>query len=249
MKTEKEKKREKRKCYLIIECQEEIPCNPCEEACTRGAIEVGRPITRLPCFYPDRCNGCAKCVAACPGLCIYLVEEEEGSDKVIMTFPYEFLPLPGKGESVDIVDSNGRNLGQGIVKRIKNTNAENGTVLISVELNKEIGSKARSILTNGERSAEPELVTEEIEDTADFQVCRCEEVLLSELQTITELGIILAPNLRRFSRVGLGLCQGKACGELMLSELSRLSGVALDELGYPKARPPVRPIKLRELGC
>ena len=32
----------------VIECVQEIPCNPCEVACKLGAIKIGEPITNLP---------------------------------------------------------------------------------------------------------------------------------------------------------------------------------------------------------
>jgi len=32
----------------VLECVEDIPCNPCEVACPAGAITVGSPITNLP---------------------------------------------------------------------------------------------------------------------------------------------------------------------------------------------------------
>ncbi len=233
--------------YILIDCFQDIPCNPCEEICPHKAIEVGSPITRTPRYYEERCDGCAKCVAVCPGLCIYLVEEEEGSDKMTITLPYEFLPLPRKGELASVLDYNGREVGQGIVKRVKNTKSENGTALISVEVSRAIGLAARNILIRKTDDSEPELVEGERESFTDFQICRCEEVLLSELRTLAKMGIVFAPNLRRFSRVGLGLCQGKACSELMFSELSNITGMTVGELGHPKARPPVRPIKLREL--
>ena len=36
---------QKEKKVVIIECVQEIPCNPCEEACKFNAIYIGRPIT------------------------------------------------------------------------------------------------------------------------------------------------------------------------------------------------------------
>ena len=61
-----------------IECFQNIPCNPCEEACPRGAITVGREITGLPTLDAEKCNGCGKCVSACPAL----VFQSFGSAKV-----------------------------------------------------------------------------------------------------------------------------------------------------------------------
>ena len=42
------------KAVAIIECIEEIPCNPCETACPAGAIRVGTPITNLPALIPEK---------------------------------------------------------------------------------------------------------------------------------------------------------------------------------------------------
>lgn len=38
----------------VIECLQEIPCNPCETACKAGAIEVGEPITKIPVLHVER---------------------------------------------------------------------------------------------------------------------------------------------------------------------------------------------------
>ena len=34
----------------VVECLQEIPCNPCESACKFGAIQIGENITALPCL-------------------------------------------------------------------------------------------------------------------------------------------------------------------------------------------------------
>ena len=38
---------------VVIECAENIPCNPCETSCPKGAISVGEPITNLPVVDPE----------------------------------------------------------------------------------------------------------------------------------------------------------------------------------------------------
>jgi ferredoxin len=42
----------------IIECIEEIPCNPCEAICHKGAISIGFPIINLPKIDRNLCEGC-----------------------------------------------------------------------------------------------------------------------------------------------------------------------------------------------
>ncbi len=59
----------------FIECVQEIHCNPCEEACSQGAIIIGEPITNLPQLDGEKCTGCSMCVAACPGLAIFKIHK------------------------------------------------------------------------------------------------------------------------------------------------------------------------------
>ena len=59
----------------VIECVQEIPCNPCEAACRFGAIHIGDPITNLPTCSHDKCTGCGVCVSKCPGLAIFIVNK------------------------------------------------------------------------------------------------------------------------------------------------------------------------------
>ena len=50
----------------ILECVQEIPCNPCEKACPFGAITVGEDITALPRIDREKCTGCGACLKVCP---------------------------------------------------------------------------------------------------------------------------------------------------------------------------------------
>jgi Fe-S-cluster-containing hydrogenase component 2 len=58
---------------VVIECAQEIPCNPCEDACVKGAIEIGDSIVNLPKLKSELCGGCGLCVAAGRGQAIFVV--------------------------------------------------------------------------------------------------------------------------------------------------------------------------------
>jgi len=85
---------------VVIECVQDIPCNPCEAACPHGAIFVGNPITNLPIFYAEKCDACGRCIPICPGQAIFRVDITYSKDKATVAFPYEFLPMPEKGDIV-----------------------------------------------------------------------------------------------------------------------------------------------------
>jgi hypothetical protein len=179
-------------------------------------------------------------------LCIYLVEEF-AVGRALVTVPYELLPLPEVGNKVYVHDCDGAAIGQGIVRRVKNTKIENGTALVTVEVGEGIGPRVRGVATG----IKPEVVPEPVSDLPpdeDYQVCRCEEVCLSVIREVVSVGVAQVPSIRRFTRIGLGICQGKVCHDLLADEVSRLRGMAITEIGIPKARIPMRPIRLEELG-
>ncbi len=112
-----------------IECVEEIPCNPCEEACPVGAISVGDPITNPPKVDFERCTGCGACVGVCPGLAIFLLDLSGNAARV--TLPHELLPVPEAGEEVELLSRAGEVLGRGKVVRMRRAGT---TWLVTVEL-------------------------------------------------------------------------------------------------------------------
>ncbi|TCO71462.1 NADH-quinone oxidoreductase subunit I [Marinisporobacter balticus] len=121
----------------VIECIEEIPCNPCQTACPKGAIFVGKPITNLPKIDFKKCMGCGICVAACPGLAIYIKDLTYSEQEVRISFPFEYLPLPNIGDVVDMVGRKGEEICKGRVTRINNGKANHNTVVISATYPKE----------------------------------------------------------------------------------------------------------------
>jgi len=120
-----------------IECVQDIPCNPCEEACPFGAIRVGLPITNLPELDGEKCTGCGNCVAHCPGLAIFIIHKHYSDATALVTFPYEYLPLPREGDIVPCADKQGNFVTEGKVVRLRNPKTYDHTAVVSVEIPQE----------------------------------------------------------------------------------------------------------------
>jgi Fe-S-cluster-containing hydrogenase component 2 len=129
----------------VIECVQDIPCNPCELACSSGAIVVGEPITNLPVFCADVCNGCGRCIPVCPGQAVFLVDITHGEDKAAVSFPYEFLPMPQRGDVVEAVDRAGQVVCEAQVLRVQRPRAFDQTAVITLEVPKRFAMEVRSM--------------------------------------------------------------------------------------------------------
>ncbi|HWR61662.1 MAG TPA: 4Fe-4S binding protein [Clostridia bacterium] len=120
----------------VIECIEEIPCNPCETSCPKGAIRVEKPITNLPVIDFEKCSGCGICAVACPGLAIYVKDYCYSENESLITFPYEYLPLPESGDTVTAADRKGQVVCRGRIVKVLQTKMSNKTALISMVYDK-----------------------------------------------------------------------------------------------------------------
>jgi len=138
----------------IIKSNQCIPCNPCESVCPFGCIQVGTPITNLPSLNLDKCTGCGQCVLACPGLAIFLLDRNYSKDKAAITLPYEFLPLPKKGEKVIALDRNGSQVCEGETLNVIFTKKGDRTALVKITIPKEHADKVRNIKTTRLNSGE-----------------------------------------------------------------------------------------------
>ena len=129
----------------VVECIQEIPCNPCESACAKNAIKIGTPITLLPVLDEDACSGCGVCVAECPGLAVFLVDKTYSETEATVAFPYEYTPLPEAGAEVQAVNRKGEIVGKGKVIKVLNPKSYNRTPVVTISVAKELVDEVRSI--------------------------------------------------------------------------------------------------------
>ena len=129
----------------VIECVQQIPCNPCEEACKFGAIRVGEQITALPVLDSEKCTGCASCIPGCPGLAIFVVDKSRDDGNAVVEFPYEYLPLPKAGDEVSAVSRAGEVICPAKVLAVRQNKTFNGTNVISLLVPVEYADTVRSM--------------------------------------------------------------------------------------------------------
>jgi Fe-S-cluster-containing hydrogenase component 2 len=129
----------------VIECLEDIPCNPCESSCKVEAIVVGEDITNLPRLDEEKCVACQTCVYICPGQAIFMVDESLSNGKATVMMPYEYRPLPEEGAVVTALDRAGMELGDAKVVAVRQTKSMDATATLTIEVPKEWSMKARAI--------------------------------------------------------------------------------------------------------
>lgn len=130
--------------HPVIECTQNIPCNPCQDACPKGCISIGSNITSLPIAVEhSECINCGMCVASCSGQAIFLVDEDCGDGTATVTIPYEFLPLPDAGTKGDALGRNGKKVCDAEVVSVKSVKAYDKTNLLTMRVPKEFAMKAR----------------------------------------------------------------------------------------------------------
>jgi len=237
----------------LIECVQEIPCNPCEDACPFHSIHIGNPITNLPKLDPEKCTGCGLCIAACSGLAIFVVNKAYSETEATVSFPFEYLPLPEKGSEVQAVNRAGEYVCMGTVDKIMNPAKNDHTPVVTIIIPKEHADTVRSIRR---LNAPPVCAAEPAAGAAtggllpdDVLVCRCEEISAGEIRrAIREYGADSVTGVKRRVRAGMGLCQGRTCGKLVARILAEETGQKLKDILPATDRPPVRPVTFGELG-
>lgn len=135
----------------ITECFQNIACNPCVAACPQHAISMEPDINATPKVDPDACIGCRVCVARCPGLAIFVVDMTHSEDTALVTLPFEFLPVPEKGQLVCGLNREGMEQGWYPVVRAVSGGKKNMTWMLTLEVPKDKAMEVRNIKVGGYR--------------------------------------------------------------------------------------------------
>ena len=237
-----------KKC-VVVECEQEIPCNPCEDSCPHHAITIGSPITNLPVVDPEKCVGCGLCVAQCPGQACFLVDMSN-DDYDTVTIPYEYYPLPEKDQEVYGLSRDGVYLVKATVSRVVMMKVNDRTAVVEIRVPKGYGMKVRGISVDGKRIASEEAnpkVEQAVIDAIDndqMYVCRCEEITKAEVIQAVRDGAKSVNEVKRLLRAGMGLCQGRNCAKTIERIIAEELGVSPASVPQATKRGPVRPIKL-----
>lgn len=166
-----------------------------------------------------------------------------------VTIPYEYYPLPQKGQDVYGLGRDGKYLVKAEVLRVIMTKVNDRTAVIEVKVPKGYGMKVRNISVDGKRIAseeDPVLekgMLDNIDDN-EMYVCRCEEITKAEVIAAVRAGATSVNEVKRLLRTGMGLCQGRNCAKTIERIIAAELGVSPAKVPQATKRGPVRPIKL-----
>ena len=76
-------------------------------------------------------------------------------------------------------------------------------------------------------------------------ICRCEEITRGEIRRAIYDGMRTMNEVKRYLRVGMGLCQGQTCNRLVQNIIARELGLDPSEVNIPLSRSPARPIPMK----
>ncbi len=83
-----------------------------------------------------------------------------------------------------------------------------------------------------------------VEDTV---ICRCMDITVKEVRGATRRGADSFDAVKRMTRAGMGLCQGRTCQQLVEKEITAETGVKMGEMPPISIRPPLKPIRLKDI--
>jgi NADPH-dependent 2,4-dienoyl-CoA reductase/sulfur reductase-like enzyme len=78
-------------------------------------------------------------------------------------------------------------------------------------------------------------------------VCRCEEITMGQIKAAIEEGYTDLNEIKRFTRAGMGRCQGRMCGPALQEIVAQVLNISPQELGALTVRPPLKPLTLKSI--
>ena len=231
--------------YPLIRCTQEIPCDPCTRVCPKHAIRLeGDSLTGLPAFEGDVCLGCARCVLACPGLAIVLVDEryDPSHERALLTLPVELTDdTVSIGDEVITMGIEGEQIGSARVIAVRNAPSQDRRrlMLLDVPFRDRLQVAGIRIRASNEEARPGTPVAEE-----DTIICRCERVTKGQIVQLIRAGYRDMNQIKSALRAGMGACGGRTCTDLIL-RLFREEGVDLKDVKRFVHRPPEMEVPLR----
>jgi NAD(P)H-nitrite reductase large subunit len=81
----------------------------------------------------------------------------------------------------------------------------------------------------------------------DKYICRCEEVTEQEIRNAIRAGARSVTEVKRWTRSGMGICQGRSCRRLVERIIAEELGIKPEEVEISSFRQPVRPVSIRAM--
>lgn len=75
-------------------------------------------------------------------------------------------------------------------------------------------------------------------------ICRCQEVTKAQILQAIRDGARTVDGVKKRTRAGMGLCQGKTCARLVAQIISQECGIPMEGLLPATYRAPVRPVNM-----
>jgi NADPH-dependent 2,4-dienoyl-CoA reductase/sulfur reductase-like enzyme/Fe-S-cluster-containing hydrogenase component 2 len=220
-----------RDVYPVIHCHQEIPCDPCAAVCPLGLIKIPRDdIRKVPVFDLEgqKCSACRRCIAACPGLAITLVDFRKDAKYPTVSVPIEIDTsdlLEGRGYLA--VDERGQPLAEVRLIRRFSMKEFSGTTIIEIQSSREIANEITGVfLKEPLYRNETGLSCNQLKQENEY-LCRCERVTKNAVKELIIQGCRDINEIKALTRAGMGACGGKTCSTLIL-QLFR-------EIGIPEA--------------
>lgn len=231
---------------VVIECEQNIPCNPCETICPHGAIKVGKDIVNYPTLDPEKCTACAICLTRCPGLSLFVINKEFSETETEVSIPYEFTPLPKKGDAVDALDRQGNFVCKGKITRALASKKFDRISIVSIAVEHKYADTVRHFRADGAPKPEPRVSPPlDIPSDMDAIICVCEDITRRKIEeAIDRDGAQSVDEIKRLLRCGMGPCQGKTCQRLIMQILAKKLGRNIAQFMPQTYRGPMKPVPL-----